>query len=114
MLPKIHIGAPKPDHWAGLIDGVYAIGLTILALEMPNYLEALATLRLKGHGYAEMAVYLFIIDITTYCAVFFVLYELWSFHRAVISVERVNSEQQTQINALILVGISFIPAGVAF
>jgi len=114
MLPKNHIGKPSSDHWSGLVDGVYAIALTLLALEIPQYLQALSTLKTKGFAYEGMSIYLFLVDTLTYGAVFFVLYEMWSFHRAVICIGKINSKGQTLTNALILAGTSFIPAGVAF
>lgn len=38
MLPFRHVGAPKPEHWLGLIDATYAIAMTVLALLLPDIL----------------------------------------------------------------------------
>ena len=114
MLPKRSIGDPRPDHWTGLIDGIYAIGLTILALNMPNYLNALGQLKDEGPNHAAIALYLFGVEALTYAALFFILYEIWSFHRAIVCLGSMKSKGLTSLNAIILALISFIPAGMVF
>jgi len=114
MLPKRSIGDPGPNHWTGLVDGIYAIGLTILALNMPSYLGALGQLREEGPKHAAIAIYLFGIEALTYAALFFILYEIWSFHRAIICLGSMKGKGLTSLNAIILGLISFIPAGMVF
>ena len=114
MLPKRSIGDPRPEHWTGLIDGIYAIGLTILALNMPNFLNAIVQLKQEGPNHAAIALYLFGVEALTYTALFFILYEIWSYHRAIVCLGSMKSKGLTSLNAIILALVSFIPAGMVF
>ena len=36
MLPTRHLGNPAPETWFGIVDGIYAIVLTIVVLSYPQ------------------------------------------------------------------------------
>ena len=36
MLPHKQIGKPKEEFWLGLIDGIYAISITLIVLDLPD------------------------------------------------------------------------------
>jgi len=38
MLPFRHVGPDRTEQWVGLIDAVYAIAMTVLALILPDVL----------------------------------------------------------------------------
>ena len=40
MLPFRHIGEPKAEQWLGLLDGLYAIAMTLLAVLLPEALSS--------------------------------------------------------------------------
>jgi uncharacterized membrane protein len=47
MLPTRHLGKPSPETWFGIVDGIYAIVLTIVVLSYPQLiLDAINKARL--------------------------------------------------------------------
>ena len=50
------------------------------------------------------------IDMLAYASVFFIIYELWSYHRAVVKTVSLNKRWQNLFNAMIFILISILPA----
>lgn len=92
----------------GFLDGMYAICITIISLEIPNYITNLGTIAsligIRG------AILICSIDMLAYASVFFIIYELWSYHRAVVKTVSLNKRWQNLFNALIFILISILPA----
>ena len=84
MLPRALIGDIKPENWIGLIDGVYAIVLTLLLIELPSFILDLAK-EFQAHP-NEVSGWLnsFLYIVLGYFAVFLIVYDVWAHHRVMI------------------------------
>ena len=110
MLPNKHFNGndTNPDHWLGLVDGIYAICITIMSLELPSYIANLENINsLVGlRGMFVIAT----MDGLAYACLFFVMYELWSYHRAVVKTVSLNKRWQNLTNVTILLLTTVFPA----
>lgn len=67
----------KSERILGLVDGIYAIALTLFALELPNNL---ARILQDGDG-----VTLVLLEYSlVYCATFYLLFDLWLVHKTIL------------------------------
>ena len=48
--PIHHLDGESGESWMGLIDGIYAIAMTFIALELPELIIALINLKEKNIG----------------------------------------------------------------
>ena len=114
MLPIRKIGSPSSEFWAGLIDGVYAIAMTLVALELPGLIGKLVEEFYKhsnNHSYISTLVGF---ELFTYALIFLVLYEIWSFHKASLAISGMDIKGQNLLNSLILVISCLIPGQIIF
>jgi len=95
MLPRSFIDKINPESWGGIVDGVYAIILTLLTIELPvQILSILDRLTDSAHGQTAIAIlgvkpelrFTMFNLIAGYFAVFIILFDIWSSHRALIGV----------------------------
>jgi len=113
MLPHRHIGKPKSEQWLGLIDALYGIAMTLLALEIPSSFEEFFKLFADKSNLA----YLFkgLISIGTYFLIFLVIYEVWCYHRCILVLNQgASSRRQNLITGLLLALICLVPAWTSF
>ena len=96
MLPSRLIRKIKPESWGGILDGTYAIILTLLTIELPvQILSILDRLVDSSKDPALQAVLGVKVDIwfsffnlmVGYFAVFVIIYDIWSSHRVIIGVD---------------------------
>ena len=113
MLPAFRIGNPKSEHWLGLIDGVYAIAMTLLAIEIPGLLGTLFHQYKDHHENLGILGIMLLYELIAYAATFLVLYEIWSFHRAAIVIGGLGRRGQNFINSFILAGACLLPGKMA-
>ena len=113
MLPAFRIGDPKSEHWLGLIDGLYSIAMTLLAIEIPGLLGTLFHQYKEHHENLGILGIMLLYELIAYAATFLVLYEIWSFHRAVIVIGGLGRRGQNFINSLILAGACLLPGKMA-
>jgi hypothetical protein len=95
MLPRNFIDRINTESWGGIVDGVYAIILTLLTIELPvQMLSILDRLIDSAHGQTanvilglkpELRFAMFNL-MAGYFAVFVILFDIWSSHRAIIGV----------------------------
>ena len=96
MLPRNFIDRINTDSWGGIVDGIYAIILTLLTIELPvQILSILDRLIDSAHGQTanvilgairpELRFTIFNL-MAGYFAVFIILFDIWSSHRAIIGV----------------------------
>ena len=109
MLPKRRIGEPKTDHWIGLIDGIYAISLTLMAIEVPGLLSVLSDKFNKNPESITILTFILIYETISYIATFLILYEIWSFHKGAIVIGGLTRRGQNFLNCMILVFSCLIP-----
>ena len=85
----------------GMIDGIYAIAATLIAIELPELFKSLLEAPVssfRGDALFAMLAY----EVTAYAATFLLLYELWLMHRTAISLGGLKFQVQNICNALIL------------
>lgn len=92
MLPFRHIGDSRPHQWMGLIDSVYAIAMTVLALMLPETLGRSIQLfeETSKLEYLHTRIY----QVLFYFFGFLILYEIWCFHRCILAISETKSRQQ--------------------
>lgn len=96
MLPARVIGKIKPESWGGILDGTYAIILTLLTIELPvqilSILDRLVDSAKDAAVHAVLGVkvdvwFSFFNLMIGYFAVFVIIYDIWSSHRVIIGVD---------------------------
>jgi len=85
MLPRALIGDTKPENWIGLIDGVYAIVITLLVIELPSFTIELAKEYQAHPNEVSGWLYAFLYIIVGYFSVFLIVYDVWAHHRVLIA-----------------------------
>lgn len=112
MLPHKQIGKPKEEFWLGLIDGIYAISITLIVLELPD----IFTKTLSFFENTKIEDQIFSISIIignslfNYVFVFLIMYECWCFHRAAIKLTGLYERGQNFFNSVLLSIMCLIPA----
>ena len=99
--PIQHLGSPNAEMWMGLIDGIYAIAMTLIAIELPELVSQLIG---TINSQVELTTIsgLLIYELIAYTATFLILYELWSFHKSILKISGIRRTRQNLINGLIL------------
>jgi uncharacterized membrane protein len=91
--------------WAPLIDGTYAIVLTLLVIELPDL--AMEQIRIFNHdqiGIGSLAISLAHL-ISGYLAVFLVIFDIWMKKRRLLSVSESFSDVSGLENSVILISL---------
>lgn len=84
MIPSRIIGKTTGDNWIGLIDATYAIILTLLVIELPAIiLESIKEVTTRVHSAIALS-YLIGVLIIGYFSVFTIVYDIWSYHKALL------------------------------
>jgi uncharacterized membrane protein len=84
MIPSRIIGKTTGDNWIGLIDATYAIILTLLVIELPAIiLESIKEVTTRVHSVTALS-YLIGVLIVGYFSVFTIVYDVWSYHKALL------------------------------
>lgn len=91
-LPRLHFDHPvKPNQWEPLIDGTYAIILTLLVIELPVLLLDL----LRDYNHKNLGPWLLLEALLRlflgYLAVFLVVFDIWSKKRRLLEVLGVSA-----------------------
>ena len=84
MIPSKIIGKTTGENWIGLIDATYSIILTLLVIELPAIiLESIKEVNLERDPPITL-VSIIAVLITGYFAIFTVIYDIWSYHKALL------------------------------
>tara|TARA_A100000164_G_C21787555_1_gene714167 strand:- start:57 stop:740 length:684 start_codon:yes stop_codon:yes gene_type:complete len=112
MLPHKQIGNPKEEFWLGLIDGIYAISITLIVLELPDLFASTLSFFDKINVEDKIFALSIIIgnSLFNYIFVFLIMYECWCFHRASIKLTGLHERGQNFFNSLLLSIMCLIPA----
>ncbi|ABB35823.1 hypothetical protein Syncc9605_2083 [Synechococcus sp. CC9605] len=87
--------------WMGLIDGVYAVAMTLIAIELPELAsEVIDTIEKQVEITTISGILIY--ELIVYTATFFILYELWSFHKSILKLSGIRHIRQNLVNGLIL------------
>jgi len=85
MIPSKIIGKTSGENWIGLIDATYAIILTLLVIELPAIiLESIRVVTKEAHSAITLAATIGVM-IIGYFAIFTVIYDVWSYHKALLA-----------------------------
>ena len=87
--------------WMGLIDGIYAIAMTLIAIELPELASQLINTidqQVEPTTISGLLIY----ELIAYTATFLILYELWSFHKSILKLSGIRHTLQNLTNGLIL------------
>lgn len=108
MLPFRHIGDSRAEQWLGLVDAVYAIAMTVLALLLPEIIgesfqlfEKTSELKFLLIGIYQVAFYFF---------GFLILYEVWCFHRCILATSNTKNRTQNIYTGSLLAVVCLAPA----
>ena len=96
-----HLQSENSDAWMGLIDAVYAVAMTLIAVELPELINKLVNVpagAIDNSMKVTVIAYLF----AAYVITFMVLYELWSTHKCIIKIGGLNRQLQNFINGMLL------------
>jgi uncharacterized membrane protein len=99
--PIHHLDGESGESWMGLIDGIYAIAMTFIALELPELVIALVNLKEKNIE-SGLIVSLIGYEFIAYTATFLMLYELWTVHKSILKIGGLKQKTQSLCNSLIL------------
>ena len=99
--PIHHLDGESGESWMGLIDGIYAIAMTFIALELPELISALVDLKGKNIGNG-LIIALIGYEFVAYTATFLMLYELWTVHKSILKIGGLKQKTQSLYNSLIL------------
>lgn len=84
MIPGRIVGQPSGENWIGLIDGTYAIILTLLVIELPLIiLNLIRECQDHSHSFSELGIGVGSL-LLGYFAVFTILYDIWSYHKTLL------------------------------
>jgi uncharacterized membrane protein len=108
MLPFRQIGAPKPEQWVGLVDAVYAIAMTVLALLLPDMLSESFKLFEKTQN--TQFLWIGFYQAGFYFSGLLILYEAWCFHRSILVLSNNKNRTQTVYTGLLLGIVCLVPA----
>jgi len=91
MIPSKIIGRTSGENWAGIVDATYGIILTLLVIELPAIMLKVMHKEIgNAHSVAASAVAASAVAIATgvcvigYFAVFTIIYDIWSYHKALL------------------------------
>ena len=96
-----------------MVDGLYAIAMTLLALEIPGTFDDY----FKHVSHVDSLPHLLkgLYSVSAYVLVFLVIYELWCYHRSILSLMHgEKSRHQSLIAGVILAVICLVPAWCSF
>ena len=104
-----HLSHHKSTHYP-LIDGIYAIAMTLLALEFPDlFVENIFNNDLLPSTSSKVIVSGLLF--AEYFIIFLMLYEIWCFHRAILhSDESSATRKENLLSTCILILIAFLPS----
>ena len=93
----------------GLIDGVYAIAMTLIAIELPALTSQLLQLGQKKIS-PELVAMLISYELVAYIATFMLLYEFWTVHKSILKQGGLTRQMQNLTNGTIL-AVTCVGAG---
>ncbi|MGB1776418.1 MAG: TMEM175 family protein [Synechococcus sp.] len=100
--PIHHLNKDGGESWLGLLDGVYAIAMTLIAIELPELIKSLYEASLKDTESGSFLNVVTIYEFVAYTATFLLLYEIWAYHKSIVRLGGIKRLAQNLINSVIL------------
>ena len=107
--PIRHLNREGGESWLGLIDGVYSIAMTLIAIELPELVKSLFEIN-NNNANRPSIIAITSYEFIAYAATFLLLYELWSYHKSILKLGGIRHQIQNLINSFIL-AITCLGAG---
>ncbi|WP_392351636.1 TMEM175 family protein [Parasynechococcus sp.] len=107
--PIRHLNRGGGESWLGLIDGVYSIAMTLIAIELPELIKSLFEISSAATSRSSI-IAITSYEFIAYTATFLLLYELWSYHKSILRLAGIRHQIQSLINSIIL-AITCLGAG---
>ena len=107
--PIKHLQSADGEAWIGVLDAIYAVAMTLIAVELPGLVQHIAQFPItlmSDEMTAKLLVYLF----AAYLATFLLFYELWTLHKTILRLGGLMSQAQNLLNGVIL-ALSCLGAG---
>ena len=99
--PIHHLDSDNAEAWMGLIDAIYAIAMTLIAIELPELITSLVNLGEKNIS-TGLITTLVGYEFIAYTSTFLMLYELWTVHKSILKLSGIKQQVQNVLNGLIL------------
>ena len=99
--PIHHLDSNNGEAWMGLIDAIYAIAMTLIAIELPELIISLVNLGNKNIG-NDLITTLISYEFIAYTSTFLMLYELWTVHKSILKLGGIKRQIQNVLNGLIM------------
>ncbi len=107
MIPSKILGKASGESWVGLVDGIYAVVLTLLLLEFPAIVKELIDTSLSSDSSTDPIVDVGIVVIS-YLSVFLIVFDIWASHKTLL-VDVKSAKLFAKTTGLLLFLISLVP-----
>ena len=107
--PSKHLQSVDGEAWIGVLDAVYAVSMTLIAVELPELARHVASFpkNLMGDFMTiKIMLYLFV----SYLCTFLLFYDVWTVHKAILRLGGLRRQSQNILNGTIM-ALSCLAAG---
>jgi uncharacterized membrane protein len=107
MIPSKILGKASGESWVGLVDGIYAVVLTLLLLEFPATIKDLIDSNLSTDSSMDPTVEVGI-SLISYLSVFLIVFDIWASHKTLL-VDVKSAKLFAKSTGLLLFLVSLVP-----
>ena len=107
--PIKHLRSADGEAWIGVLDAIYAVAMTLIAVELPELLRHIIDFPDETMG-SLTTIYLLIYLFIAYVATFLLFYELWTLHKMILRLGGLMRQSQNLLNGIIM-ALSCLAAG---
>ena len=104
-----HLQSVDGEAWIGVLDAVYAVSMTLIAVELPELVRHIAVLPnnlMSDFMTVKIMFYLFV----SYLATFLLFYDVWTVHKTILRLGGLKRQSQNILNGTIM-ALSCLAAG---
>ena len=104
-----HLQSVDGEAWIGVLDAVYAVSMTLIAVELPELVRHIAVMPNNLMGdlmTAKVLLYLLV----SYLATFLLFYDVWTVHKTILRLGGLKRQSQNILNGTIM-ALSCLAAG---
>jgi uncharacterized membrane protein len=107
MIPSKILGKVSGESWVGLVDGIYAVVLTLLLLEFPAIIKDLIDSNLSQDSSMDPTVEVGI-ALISYLSIFLIVFDIWASHKTLL-VDVKSAKLFAKSTGLLLFLVSLVP-----
>jgi|MDSW01.1.fsa_nt_gb hypothetical protein len=96
-----HLQSVDGEAWLGLVDGVHAVSITLIAVELPElvwHITELPNDLMDNLMTTRVLVHFFV----SYFATFLLFYEIWTIHKSILKLGGLKIQSQNLLNGMIM------------